>query len=363
MRTGVVLLHFGEPASPTYDDVVEYLTRIFLANASIEPRTDQSPQERAEELAERRAPSLLEEYEAIGGSPLHAQAHDRAELIEAELHDRGFDALTYVGMQYTEPSISDAVSAALDDGVDRIIGLPLYPLCGPSTTIASLDELATAIESLETDIPWDELTGWHRHQTYNQIRADAVREYVRENTLEVTADETVVMFSAHGTPLHYITNGSRYVEYVEEYCEIQAGLLGIDSYELGYQNHENRGVEWTEPSIETVIEETEASRVVVEPVSFIHEQSETLSELDIDLREDAQERGIEFHRVPVPHDDSRFKNVFADLLEPFLADIPPDVFNLHRCQCRGTENAFCLNASRSRGLREEAMALSLDPAE
>lgn len=361
MSTGVVLLHFGEPASPSYDDVVEYLTRIFLANASIEPGRDQSPQERAEELAERRAPSLLEEYEAIGGSPLHAQAHDRAELIEAELYERGYDASTYVGMQYTEPSISDAVSEALDDGVEQLIGLPLYPLCGPSTTTASLDELTTAIDALETDISWEEITGWHRQQTYNHIRADAVREYVRENALDLSNTNTALMFSAHGTPLHYINDGSRYVEYVEEYCDIQASLLGIESYELGYQNHENRGVEWTNPSIETVIESMDADTVVVEPVSFIHEQSETLSELDIDLREDAEANGIEFHRVPVPHDDPRFKTLFADLLEPFLADISPRVFNLHPCQCRGTDQAFCLNANRS-GRREDAMELSVDHA-
>ncbi len=363
MKTGVVLLHFGEPASPSHDEVVDYLSRIFLANSSIESRTDQSPAERAEELAERRAPSLLDEYEAIGGSPLHAQAHDRAELIEKELDERGYDASTYVGMQYTEPTIPDAVSAALDEGVDQLIGLPLYPLCGPSTTIVALEELAAAVESQDPEIPCKELTGWHRHQTYNHIRADAIREYLRENTLDVSTEDSILMFSAHGTPLQYIKEGSRYVDYVEEYCDIQADLLDIDSYTLGYQNHENRGVEWTSPSIETVIENMDASTVVVEPVSFIHEQSETLSELDIDLRTEAEEQGIEFHRIPVPHDDARFKELFADLLEPLLADSSLDEFNLYTCQCRETEQTYCLNANRPRGFREKAQQLSLDHVE
>ncbi|TVR66522.1 MAG: hypothetical protein EA422_01990, partial [Gemmatimonadales bacterium] len=85
--------------------------------------------------------------------------------------------------------------------------------------------------------------------------------------------------------------------------------------------------------------------VVVDPVSFMHEQSETLAELDHELREEAEERGLGFHRVPVPHEDPRFARVLADLMEPFLTGEPSSVgFRYGPCRCRPEANTLCLNS-------------------
>lgn len=343
MTTGVVLLNFGEPSEPNHAEVVEYLERIFLANAPIDgDPTDAS--NRARTLAERRAPDLLAEYEAIGGSPLPAQAHAQADALAAELHARGFDAGTYVGMQFTPPFIEDAVERALADGRDHLIGLPIYPLCGPSTTVAALEEFAAAVATRDAAIRVDEITGWHRHPGYNRLRAENVQSHVEALDSDGLDDTTALVFSAHGTPMHYIEAGSRYVEYVEEYCRTQAALLGIQAYQLGYQNHDNRGVEWTEPEVDQVVHTLEVDHVVVEPVSFMHEQSETLSELDRDLKEQAHSADLRFTRIPVPHDDERFPCVLADLVEPLVADIDPAYYNLYPCSCRQSPNAVCLNA-------------------
>lgn len=345
MTTGVVMLNFGEPADPDREAVVDYLERIFHANTVIEgDHADTDARERARQLAARRAPSLLEEYEAINGSPLAEQAHAHADALEAELTRRGYDARAYVGMQYTPPFIDETVSRALNDGVTRLIGLPMFPLCGPSTTIAALDELADAVETAAESIALAELPGWHKHPGYARLRVDNIATHAEEVGIDLDADDTVLVFSAHGTPLHYIEQGSRYVEYVEEYCQIQAALLEVKEYHLGYQNHENRGVEWTQPPVETVIRGTDAATVVVEPVSFMHEQSETLSELDIDLRATAEAARVELSRVPIPHDDPRFPTLLADLIEPLIVDTDPTFYNLYPCQCRNEPGAVCLNA-------------------
>jgi ferrochelatase len=353
MTTGVVLLNFGEPAEPDREAVVEYLRRIFLANARLESADTEAEREaRARELAERRAPGLLGEYEAIGGSPLAAQAEAQADALEAELRDRGFDATTYVGMQFTEPTIGDAAERAREDGVDELVGLPVYPLCGPSTTVQALQDLADAADDLDWDVPRSELTGWHRHPAYNRLRAENVAAFAGEAGVDLDADGTRLVFSAHGTPKHYIEEGSRYDRYVAEYCDGQAALLGVDDYDLGFQNHENRDIPWTEPEVEDVVADTDADRVVVEPVSFVHEQSETLSELDVELREVAEDAGVGFHRVPVPHDDGRLPSLFADLIEPLIAGFDPGYYNLGPCRCR--EGAVCLNASGPTGRRRRA---------
>jgi ferrochelatase len=342
MTTGVVLLNFGEPAEPDRDAVVDYLRRIFLANADLEAAED--PEARARELANRRAPGLLGEYEEIGGSPLNEQAAAQADALEAHLREAGYDVRTDTGMQYTEPFVADAVDAALEAGVDRLLGLPIYPLCGPSTTVIALEELREAVAARDPDLALQEVSGWHRHPDYARLRADNVRSAAAEAGVDLAAPGTSLVFSAHGTPRHYLEEGSRYDTYVEEYCSVQAALLGVADYEIGYQNHENRDIPWTGPEVEDLVETVEADRIVVEPVSFLHEQSETLSELDVDLAEAADEAGLEFHRVPIPHDDERVVGVLADLVEPFLADFDPGYYQLRQCQCRDERGTVCLNA-------------------
>ncbi|WP_423746165.1 ferrochelatase (plasmid) [Haladaptatus sp. SPP-AMP-3] len=345
MTTGVVVLNFGEPDEPTRESVLDYLERIFMNNADLEgDTTEAEARERSRQLAERRAPGLIEEYEEIGGSPLDPQAKAQAAALEAELDARGFDATTYVGMQFTEPFIADAVEKAHEDGVDELIGLPVYPLCGASTTVASLEELTEAVNERDWDVPVHEITGWHKHPTYNRIRAENVRAFADEEGIDVADDDTELLFSAHGTPSHYLDEGSRYDVYVEEFCDVMASELGAESYTLGFQNHGNRKIPWTEPDVEDVVADIDAERVVVEPISFMHEQSETLSELDDELREEAEEVGLDFYRVPVPHDDDRFAGVLADLVEPFVADFDPSYYQFRQCQCKDTPGTMCLNA-------------------
>jgi len=345
MDAGVVLLNFGEPPEPDREAVVEYLTRIFYNNADLEEYdTEEAAMERSRELARRRVPGLIEEYEEIGGSPLNEQSEAQAEALKAALADRGHDVETYVGLQFMEPLIDDAVDAAHQDAHDRVVGLPIYPLCGPSTTVAALEEFEETIHATDGWAPEiDQVTGWHRHPLYNQIRADAVRSFADERGLDLHDEDTAVLFSAHGTPQYYLEQGSRYGVYVEEWVETMAAMLDLDDYLLGYQNHENRDIPWTEPDVETVVENLDAERVVVDPVSFMHEQSETLSELDDELREEAEAEGIELHRVPIPHDDDRFPEVLADLIEPFLSGFDPGYYQLRQCRCK-EEGAVCLNA-------------------
>jgi ferrochelatase len=347
MNVGVVLLNFGEPGEPDRAVVTDYLERIFFDNASLERfDSEAEARERARTLAERRVPALLEEYEEIGGSPLQEQAEAQAKRLQAELEGRGYDAATYVGYQYAEPLIDEAVEAAFADGVEHVIGLPVYPLSGPSTNVFAVDDLEESVRERERDVDWNAVTGWHRHPTYPRMRAENIQSFVSEAGLDIQDPETELVFSAHGTAMHYLEEGSRYDQYVDEYTETVAALLGVDEYTLGFQNHENRDIPWTEPDVESAIESIDADRVVVEPASFLHEQSETLSELDVELAEEAEAAGLEFYRVPVPHAEPRLPGIMADLVEPFVADFDPSYYQFRECQCRDEPGTYCLNADR-----------------
>ena len=347
MSTAVVMLNFGEPSEPTRASVVPYLERIFLANASLESHdTEEERRAHCRRLAERRAPGLLEEYAAIGGSPLNEQAAGQAAGLEEELARRGLDAVVYSAMQFTEPFIPEVVGRAREEGADRVLGLPVYPLCGQSTTVAALEELHEAVRASGWDAELREVSGWHRHPAYRELRVDAIRRCVGEAGWELADPGTTLVFSAHGTPIRYLEDGNRYVRYVKDHCDAVAEGLGLDEYELGYQNHGNRpGVSWTQPDVEKVVERVEAERIVVDAPSFMHEQSETLSELDHELREAAEERGLGFLRVPIPHDDPRFAAVLADLVEGALDGVTVGGLELGACRCRPADPTRCLNAA------------------
>jgi ferrochelatase len=343
MTTGVLLLNFGEPEETTRDAVVPYLERIFLSNMEMEDIDDEeAARERARGLAEKRAPGLLAEYEEMGPSPLKQQAREQADALGDELTERGYDVEIYNGMQYTEPFVADALEEARDDGVDEIVALPVYPLCGRTTTVEALEMTEDALEEFDWSPEYTEVTGWHEHPDYVDLRAENLEEFVESEGVEI-GENAELLFSAHGTPTKYLEGdlAFRYDEYVEEFCDWTATRLGVEDYLLGYQNHENRGVEWTEPETEEVIEEVEADHVVVEPVSFMREQSETLSELDIELREECEELGIELHRAPIPHDDPRFAGVLADLVEPIIGDEDLGDWGMGQCRCKDTEGTYC----------------------
>lgn len=342
-RPAVLLLNFGEPGGADADAVTRFLERIFLANARLEPHADMSAaRARSRELARRRTPGLLEVYERIGGSPLDRQAEAQGAALERALKTRGHPMRVATGMQFTEPSIEEALRGLRETGAPTLVPLPVYPLCGPSTTVAALGEVEQALARIGWSPEVRGVTGWHRHPRYARLRADAIRRTAAEAGWSLTDPGVRLVFSAHGTPLRYIEEGSRYVEYVEEWCATLARALGVEAWTLGYQNHSNRRIEWTPPDIEMALERPPGvAKILVDPVSFMHEQSETLMELDVDLAGHAATLGLEFRRVPVPHDDGAFAGVLADLalaaLDHDLPALPP----LTSCRCRpGTAICF-----------------------
>ncbi|MGH7475635.1 MAG: ferrochelatase [Longimicrobiales bacterium] len=365
-RTAVLLLNFGEPESATQEEVVPFLERIFLTNAALEDGTDRDDaRRRSRQLAEQRAPTLIEAYRAIGGSPLNRQAREQAWALEAELRRRRVAVRVDVAMQFTAPLIGTVVRELCASGIRRLVALPVYPLCGPSTTVAALAELEREAAAMHAELQILEISGWHRHPDYTRLRAEAIRRAGKAHGFDLGSGRTRLVFSAHGTPRQYIDAGSRYTLYVHDHCRAVAAELGVPDFTLGYQNHRNRPIAWTHPDIEVAIrdlgesarlsritesggwrgtgKDAAADAVLVDAASFVHEQSETLAELDHDLRERTEAVGLRFGRVPIVHDDPRLIAVLADTVEARLAaDGRACGLELRPCRCRAA--AHCLNA-------------------
>ena len=335
-RVGVVLIGFGEPEHADASQVEAFLTRIFLANAGLEPGAP--GEERARALASARAPSLTEEYKSIGGSPLLPQLRAQARAVEEALVAKGHRISVTVATQFDRPSFAEAVSWAGELGLSRLIALPTYPMCGPSTTLAAVESLASEVDRNGTTFRLDQVTGWHAHPRFAELWATCVRSHAADAGVQLGDADTLLYFSAHGTPVTYLERVP-YTTYVQEACGAVAEKLGATRHALGYQNHGGRPIAWTQPDNQTLLPTVDARRVVVVPISFVHEQSETLVELDRDLAALASSAGLDFHRVGVPHSHAELIALFVELIEGVLAGSPDG--SLRRCSCRPGEDSWC----------------------
>jgi ferrochelatase len=343
-KIGVVVVNFGEPDEPVLDKVQPFLERIFLQNGGLEP--DESVRARARQLASDRAPGLIEEYLSIGGSPLNRQAEAQASALEEELRGRGWDVRTYAAYQFTDPSVADRVREARADKVETLVALPVYPICGQSTTVAALESVRGALGAEGWRPRFVGVSGWHHHPAYARLRVQNVRSFLAEHDLDVTDPDTLLYFSVHGTPIKYLEEGNRYDRYVEEQCREIASALGTERYGVGFQNHTNRRIAWTQPDNEDRIREAGEGRLVVVPISFMHEQSETLAELDQEMKGFVEGLGKEFHRVPVPHDEEAFTAFLADLVQGLVTGPETAPVPLARCRCAPLEDVWCTNGAR-----------------
>ena len=342
-KLGVLVINFGEPEQGTSEQVEPFLERIFLQNAGLEP--DEATAQRARRLASDRAPGLIEEYLKIGGSPLNQQADAQSEQLETDLRARGHDAKTYSAFQFTEPFIRNKISEAKADGVETLVALPVYPLCGRSTTVQALEDVRTALNELEWAPQFVGVSGWHYHASYTEMRAGHISHFVEEHDLDLNDPDTVLYFTVHGTPIQYLDEGNRYDRYVEEHCLQVAQNLGATRYAVGFQNHTNRPIAWTQPDNEVEIKSRPEQRLVMVPISFMHEQSETLSEIDHELRQFVEGFGKEFYRVPVPHSERAFEVYLADLVEAVIEEERAD-FGLSPCRCAANPDIWCTNGHR-----------------
>ena len=244
MPLGLLFINFGEPDEPTPAKVAAFLERIFLRNASLEGHVDEAALARARELARRRAPGLLEAYEAIGGSPMNTQSVWQAEALVDELSRRGVAVRAYTAFQFTEPGLTECVARARSDGIDTLVAVPGYPLCGQSTTAAALEDLRCAVSVAAWPVRLLALAGWHHHPDYLRLHADHVRAYVAERGLDLNNADTLLYFSVHGTPLKYLAD-NRYDRYAFEHGRDVAAAVGADRHAVGFQNHGNRRIPWT----------------------------------------------------------------------------------------------------------------------
>ncbi|HEX2582120.1 MAG TPA: ferrochelatase [Dongiaceae bacterium] len=264
-------------------------------------------------IARRRAPFARDIYAHLGGgSPLLANTLAQMEALQRVLGD---PYRVRIGMRYWHPFIAEAAALVKRDKPDKIILLPLYPHYSTTTTGSSVREWHRAAAAAGIEAPTATICCYPLLEGFVETVARGAR--LRINAAQgQTGGAPLVVFTAHGLPERVIAKGDPYQVQIEATARAVADKLALapDRWILTYQSRVGR-LPWLKPATDEVLSNRPGEAIVVVPLSFVSDHSETLVELDIEYRKLALEKGAAgYWRAPVVAQDSHFIAGLADLI-------------------------------------------------
>jgi len=295
-RTAIVLLNLGGPDSLA-------AVKPFLFNLFNDPLIFRMPgfvrRPLAAFVSARREKKAQGIYAHMGGkSPLLEETQMQARALEHALQPHG-QAKVFICMRYWHPMSAQTVSEVKEYAPDHVILLPLYPQFSTTTTLSSFRDWYEAADAAELQVPTTEICCYPTDLAFLTAHADLIRKALFEASAHGTPR---VLFSAHGLPEKVVKDGDPYQWQVEQTVEKLRGILQLPP-EQAYPTYQSRvgPLKWIGPATDHEIEKAGAEKVplVVVPIAFVSEHSETLVELDIEYRELAEESGVpHYTRVP-----------------------------------------------------------------
>jgi ferrochelatase len=294
-RIAVVLFNLGGPDS--LQAVRPFLFNLFSDRAILRlPAGLRYPL--AWILAAWRARTARTIYARMGGaSPLTAQTFTQARALKMALEDLG-EVEVVVAMRYWRPRAREVLRALKDFRPERVVVLPLYPQFSTTTTASSLAE-------------WKK--EWAKAGLQSRLYCagsyPTATDFVAAHVAVIETalfgkdlDSLRLLFSAHGLPERIVAAGDPYPYEVEASARAVVRKLnrtGLD-WRLCYQSRIGP-LRWIGPSTEDEIRKAgeDKKAVVIVPISFVSEHSETLVELDKDYAVLARRTGVtDYKRMP-----------------------------------------------------------------
>jgi len=322
MKIAVVLFNLGGPDGP--DAVRPFLQNLFCDPAIISlPWIIRAPLGRF--IAKRRAPIAREIYARIGGgSPIVPETQKQARALEAALSQGDVEAKAFIAMRYWHPFSDGAAMAVKAYNPDKIVLLPLYPQFSTTTTGSSLKDWKRAAKKAGLKQPTSTVCCYPDESGFVRAATQRIR------TAMAAADTKInwrLLLSAHGLPKRVIEKGDPYQKQVEQTAAAIVRELGMPELDpvVCYQSKVGR-LEWIGPSTDDEIKRagTYGKGVIIAPVAFVSEHSETLVELDIEYRHLAEESGVvHYRRAATVGDDPAFIAGLASLVRQALTSETP----------------------------------------
>lgn len=259
-----------------------------------------------------RAPKVAKLYQTVWmeeGSPLLVYSKKQAEKLRQQL-----DMPVELGMTYGNPSLKVGIEALLDQGVEDIMVLPLYPQYSGTTSAAVSDGLTKAFKQIPVMPSFQFIRDYHEHPLYIKALAESVKRSWQEN-----GQGDYLLCSYHGIPKRFADNGDIYPQHCERTTALLGEELGLSPDKIGmtYQSRFGRE-EWLQPYTDKTLETLPAKGIkkldIMAP-AFSADCLETLEEISEQCCELFMEHGGEkFTYVPCLNDDELHIQMMVDLI-------------------------------------------------
>lgn len=307
MKRAILLMNMGGPNNLNEVEV-------FLSNMFNDKRIIAAPTFIRKLIAKliiwKRIDEAKSNYSALGGkSPIVSYTHKLISKLEM-----GLDATVHMVMRYTPPYANETLKNLKD--VDEIYAIPLYPHYSSTTTLSSMDDLEAGIKAYGITAKVKTIDSYYRHPDYIAASVERIKETLGSND----PDEYELIFSAHGLPQKIIDKGDdyqRHIKYNVYYARkaLQASGIAFHKTHLAYQSRLGP-LEWIRPYLEDKLKSLKKKKVIIYPIAFTIDNSETEFELDVEYREIAEELGFQEYRVAkAPNDHPEFVKCITSLYE------------------------------------------------
>ena len=305
-KVAIVLFNLGGPDSP--EAIEPFLLNLFRDPAILRVPFFVRPF-LARTITRARLAPATENYALLGGkSPLLGLTQEQAMALEDALPD--IEARCFIAMRYWYPFSLEAARAVKAWGPDEVVLLPLYPQFSTTTTGSSLSAWRQAAVRIGLAADTTTVCCYPIDPAYAAATAALVKAGYKQARAALDPDVPLrVLFSAHGLPEVIVQRGDPYQWQIEQtVARVLAAWGAVVDYTICYQSRATPQ-KWLGPSTDEEIERAakDKTAVLVVPIAFVSEHTETLVELDVEYRDLAVKLGVPgYFRVPTQNADPGF---------------------------------------------------------
>ncbi len=311
-KEAVVLLNMGGPNN--LEEVELFLRNMFADKNILTMKSGLLRKFVGGMIVFTRTESSQEIYRQLGGkSPIVGHTKELVSKLQERLGD---NVIVDFAMRYTPPFACEVVERLNDADVDKIYLIPLYPQYSTTTTKSSLEDFEACYHDKGTDALLVERKHFFENEKYNRAIIERIKESVGKDDYR----DFDIIFSAHGLPKKIVDAGDVYEKHVNRHVAILKEMMqqeGMDFHaaHLAYQSKVGR-MEWLTPSLKDKLASVRNRGIVILPIAFTIDNSETDFELDVEYREIAQEMGFKEYRVAkCPNDSELFVDALQEMYE------------------------------------------------
>ena len=312
MKKAIILFNLGGPDK--LENVEPFLFNLFNDPAILNlPTFLRYPL--AKIISNRRAPVAKKIYAELGGSsPILKLTKEQSGALETKLNQAQEENKykCFIIMRCWNPRAKDVIKDVQLYDPDEVVLMPLYPQYSAATSGSSIKEWKDVCKKNNYHVKTSTICCYPTDHNF-------IKAHTKEITKKIKGLENFkLIFSAHGLPEKNIKKGDPYQWQVEQSVQKIVENLNDESLDwiLSYQSRVGP-LKWIGPSTETTIIENSkmGKHIVLVPIAFVSEHSETLVELDIEYKEIADANGCKnYTRVPALGINEDFIRAMSELI-------------------------------------------------